>query len=327
MSALSGSPRTFDGPRPRLFRLLGAVLGGEVLAAVTLWILGIILTVLGLAPLGGAQQWVWLPWHIDGAWALVGAIGWGYLVCTLVAVLVRDGITRRGYEKPQAAWMRISIAISGYGAMAVGHTGAAHAFAAVIAGAVVIRLVAFNLDGSARAWRWHLTACEQVLAVLIAAFVGFSYSALHPFAADGDGGTFASGTIMAHVGHTDEVDVGLNAVRLATEVTGVTLTGPGATHFKAGSIVLTRNGNPETVVPHWARVHLAGPPYGGYVLHPTRFPYRVPAGDEVWITSQIRLSSCADISVNTLTLHYTILGISTNESIPLQQPLNLSCTR
>lgn len=327
MSALSGSPRTFDGPPPRLSKLLGAVIGGELLAAVTLWILGIILSILGLAPLGGAQEWVWLPWHIDGVWALIGALGWGYLVCTIVAVLVRDGITRRGYERPQAAWMRISIAISGYGAMAIDSHVDGEIVIAVLAGAVLIRFVAFNRDGSARAWRWHLTGREQVLAMLIAALVGFSYSALHPFAADGNGGTFTDATVTTHVGHTTELEVGLNAVHLTTRFTGVTFTGPGAAHFRAGAIVLTRDGNPETVVSHWARVHLAGPPYGGYVLHPTRLPYRVPAGDEAWISTQVKLTSCADISVNTLVLHYRVLGISTSESIPLQQPLRMSCTR
>jgi hypothetical protein len=218
MSALSGSPRTLDGPPPRLFKLLGAVLGGEVLAAVTLWVACTILTIVGLAPMGGAEQWVWLPWQIDGAWALVGAVGWGYLVCTLVAVLVSDGITRRGYAKPDATWLRIAIAISGYGAMVVGHTDRADVPIAVLGGAVVIRLLVFTSDGTARRWRWRLSRREQVLTVLVAALVGFSYSALHPFAADGNGGNFTDATVTARVGHSNEIDIGLNSTRLATQI-------------------------------------------------------------------------------------------------------------
>jgi hypothetical protein len=310
MSALSGSPRAFDGwPPPRLFRLLGAVLGGEVLGAVTLWVTCVALAIAGAAPLGGAQQWVWLPWQIDGVWALAGAIAWGYLVCSLIGIFVGQGIARRGYAQPAGAWLRISIAISGYGAMAVGHTPAAHIFVAVVAGAVVIRLVAFNLDGSARPWRWSLTRRQRFVAVVVALLVALSYSATHGFAADGSGGTYPTGTIVTSVGHTDVVNVGLSASRLPMQVTGVTLTGPGAAHFEVRSIILTSNGNPGTVIPGT----------------PTRLPYRVGAGHELWMNAQVRLSSCGDISVNTLKLRYTILGIATGETIRLQQPLTMSC--
>jgi hypothetical protein len=326
MSALSGSQRALAGwPPPRLFRLLGAVLGGEVLGAVTLWITCFVLTIAGVVPIGGAQQWVWLPWQIDGIWALVGAIGWGYLVCTLIGVFVRQGIQRRGHQQPAAAWLRISIAVSGYGAMAIGHTAAAHVCVAVVGGAVVIRLVAFNLDGSARGWRWALTPRRRVAVAVVALLAALSYCATHSFAADGDGGTFASGTIIAGVGHTDEVDVGLNATRLPAQITGVTLTGSGAAHFRVYSIVLTDNGSPMTVIPRTLRTQPGALPYGGYVLHPTRLPYSVPAGDEVAISALVKLSSCGDVSVNELKLHYTILGIATGETIALQQPLTMSC--
>jgi multisubunit Na+/H+ antiporter MnhB subunit len=310
MSALSGSPRTLEDSPPRLSKLLGAVLGGEVLAAVTLWVACIILTIVGLAPMGGAEQWVWLPWQIDGVWALVGAVGWGYLVCTLVAVLVSDGITRRGYEKPDATWLRIAIAISGYGAMAAGGTAGGRIGVAVIAGAVVIRYVAFTHDGTARRWRWRMTSRAQLLTVLVAALVGFSYSALHPFAADGSGGTYGTGPIAGHIGHTEEVDVGLSSSRLATQITGVTLTGPGAVHFKVSKIIVGGDANP----------------YGSDGLQATRLPSRQPAGHGIWISAEVRLTSCGDASVNTLRLHYRMLGIGTTEIIRLQDPLRLSCT-
>jgi hypothetical protein len=310
MSALSGSQRAFNGwPPPRLFRLLGAVLGGEALAAVTLWISCVVLAIAGAVPLGGAQQWVWLPWQIDGIWALVGAIAWGYLVCTLIGLFVGQGIARRGYAQPAPAWLRISIAISGYGAMAVGHTPAAHIFVAVVAGAVVIRLVAFNLDGSARPWRWSLTRRQRLAAVVVALLLALSYTVTHGFAADGSGGTYPTGKIITGVGHTDQVDVGLSASRLPTQITGVTLTGPGAAHFQVRSIVLTSNGSPDAGIP---RI-------------PTHLPYRVGSGDELWISARVRLSSCGEVSANTLKLRYTILGIATGETIRLRQPLTMSC--
>jgi hypothetical protein len=326
MSALSGSQRALSGwPPPRLFRLLGAVLGGEVLGAVTLWITCFLLAIPGLIPLGGAQQWVWLPWQVDGIWALVGAIGWGYLVCTLIGVFVRQGIQRRGYQQPAAAWLRISIAVSGYGAMAIGHTATAHVCGAVVGGAVVIRLVAFNLDGSARGWRWALTPRRRVVVAIVALLAALSYSATHGFAADGSGGSFAGATIITHVGHTDQVDVGLSATRLPSQITGVTLTGPGAAHIRVYSIVLTSNGFPGTMIPRALRNQPGARRYSGYVWHPTRLPYSVPAGHQLTITAQVRLSSCGEVSVNTLKLHYTILGIATGETIGLQQPLTMSC--
>jgi hypothetical protein len=310
MSALSGSPRAFNGwPPPRLFRLLGALLGGEVLAAVMLWITCIVLAIAGAVPLGGAQQWVWLPWQIDGIWALVGALAWGYLVCSLIGMFVGQGIARRGYAQPAAAWLRISIAISGYGAMVVAQTAAARIFVAVVAGAVVIRLVAFNLDGSARPWRWSITQRQRLAAVVVALLVALSYTTTHGFAADGSGGTYPTGAIVTHVGHTDMVDVGLSASRLPAQVTGVTLTGPGAAHFRVHAIVLTGNGNAVGQIPGI----------------PTHLPYRVGSGNQLWISAQVRLSSCGDISVNTLKLRYTILGIATGETIRLQQPLTMTC--
>lgn len=155
MSALAPAPRAFAAwRRPSLFRLLAAVLAGEVVGAVVLWCAAIVLSVLGLAPIGGAQHWFWLPWTVNGVWALAGAIGWGYMVCCLIARLVAERIERRGYGRPAAGWLRVAIAISGYGGMAVGDTGGAHVLAAVVGGAAVIRLVAFNLSGSLRAWRW-----------------------------------------------------------------------------------------------------------------------------------------------------------------------------
>lgn len=303
---------------------MAAVLGGEVLGAVLLWIAGIVSAMVGIAPFGGAQQWVWLPWTVDGVWALVGAIGWGYLVCTLVGRLVAARIESRGYGRPAAGWLRISIAVSGYGGMAVGHTPGAHVVTAVVAGAVVIRLVAFNLDGSLRPWRWTAPSRVQLVGALLAAIVGLSYSGLHAFAADGSGGTYNTGAINAHVGHTETVMVGLSHLRLPAAITGVTLTGPGATHVTASGLVISPNSSVE-LIPAKMRSWPGAKHFRGFVWHPTPLPYQVGAGEDVWINMDVKLAACGDVTLNTLKLRYTVLGISTGETIPLQQPLTLSC--
>jgi hypothetical protein len=248
-------------------------------------------------------------------------------VCSLVGRLVRARVERRGYGPPAAGWVRISIGISGYGAMAVGDTPGAHIVVAVVAGALMIRFVAFSFDGSARAWRWSLTPRLQVAAALVALLAALSYSATHGFAADGSGGNYSSAVIVAHVGHAEQVEVGLSLVRAPVEITGVSLTGAGAAHFSVSSIVISRNGLDEVVIPRILRNQPGAHQFSGYVWHPTRLPYRVPAGQEIWITALVRLSSCGDVRVNTLKLQYTILGIGTGESIPLQQPLTMACRR
>ncbi|HWD69540.1 MAG TPA: hypothetical protein VG293_05055 [Solirubrobacteraceae bacterium] len=129
---------------------------------------------------------------VDGIWPAVGAVGWGYLVCGLVGRFIAARIEHQGYDRPATGWMMVAVAMSRYGGMAVGHALRTHAFAAVVGGVIVIRLVAFNLDGSVRPWRWRMSGRWQLLAALMAASVGLSYSSLHSFAADGDDGTFAS---------------------------------------------------------------------------------------------------------------------------------------
>lgn len=300
MSALSGSPRAVDGsgPRPSLFRLLAAVLAGECLGAVTLWVASVACAFLRLAPFGGAETRVWLPWKVDGVWALIGALGWGYLVSMLAARLVGEAIERRGYGRPAAGWLRIAIAVSGYGATAVGRTPGAHVFTAVIAGTVLTRFVAFNLDGSLRAWNWTLPRRARVAAASGALLVALFYSGTHSFAADGDGGTFTQGVIAAHVGHTDMIEVGLAHFWLPAKITGVDFTGPGAARLRASRLVLGSDSS---------------------------LPYHLTGGQTLWISEYVRLAECGNATVNTLKLRYTILGISTGETIPLQDPLTLSC--
>ncbi len=67
-------------------------------------------------------------------------------------------------------------------------------------------------------------------------------------------------------------------------------------------------------------------------LRPLRARRAVPAppgraSQGLWVSETVGLSSCGEVTVNTLKLRYSILGISTSESIPLQQPPTLSCRR
>ena len=311
------------GRRPSLFRLIGAVLGGEVLAAVELWVATIVLALLGVAPLG-AGDWIWLPWQVDGAWALLGAIGWGYLVSTLVAATVRRGIERRGYGRPAAGWMRISIAVSGYGAMAIGHTPGAHMAAAVIGGAIVIRLVAFNLDGSVREWRWSAPPRAGLAGATAAVIVAFSYSGLHSLAATGDGGTFSSGVVHAHVGHTTTISVGLSHMLVPIEITDVGFGGPGSAHLSASGLIISPDPGLQ-MIPRKLRSYPGAHRFRGFAWHPTPLPYRVGSGTTVWVTMNVQLRACAEVTVNVLELRYRVLGIGTGETIALRQPLTLSC--
>jgi len=308
MSALAPSPAAAHGwQRPNLLRLLGAVLGGEILGAVLLWLASVAVSLLRLAPIGGGNDWVWLPWQIDGVWALVGAIGWGYLVCMLIAGLVSERIERRGYGRPAAAWLRIAIAVSGYGAMGVGATPGAHVFYAVLAGAVLVRLLAFRLDGTPRPWQWQLSRRARAIVALTAALIGLSYGGLHAFAADGSGGTFADAPIAARIGHSETVTAGLSRMWLPADITGVQFSGPGAGHIRASELLIS----PDFVIGQGT----------------TPLPYRVSAGQQVWISERVTLASCGEVTVNTLKLRYRVLGIGTTESIPLQQPLSLTCGR
>lgn len=310
MSALAEPVGKVDGWRPpSLWGLTWSVFGGEVLAAVMLWVAGILLGVAAIAPLGGASQWVWLPWRIDGVWAVIGAIGWGYLVCTIVAAFVGQSIERRGFQRPAAAWLRVAIAISGYGAMAVGRTPGAHVAVAVLSGALITRLIAFHRNGSARSWPWALSPRMRLEAILLALVLAFSYSALHPFAADGSGGSYAGPAIYVHPHFFTIDDIGLSEGRVPADITSVTITGPGAAHVKVSSVLLSL-GSPNDM--HQANAH-------------QRFPYHLPASAYLWISAQVELTSCGFVQLNTLKLHYAVLGIPTGQTIPLDSPLTMRC--
>ena len=113
-------------------------------------------------------------------------------MCVVAAWFVGGSVERCGFNRPAAGWLRIAIAISGYGAMALGQTVGARVLYAVVLGAMVVRVLVFVADGNARSWPWSLGRRVQVLVALLAMLVGASYGVTHAFAADGSGGSYSS---------------------------------------------------------------------------------------------------------------------------------------
>ena len=101
--------------------------------------------------------------------------------------------------------------------------------------------------------------------------------------------------------------MGLSESRVPVTITSVTLTGPGAVHVRISSPV----------------VGLGAP--DGTSSSTSRLPYRLPANQPLWISSRVKLASCGFVKLNTLRLRYTVLGIATQQVIPLQSPLTLRC--
>jgi hypothetical protein len=244
----------------------------------------------------------------------------------VVAWFVGGSVERRGFDRPAAGWLRIAIAISGYGAMALGHTVGARVFYAVVLGAIVVRMLVFVADGSARSWSWSPGRRVQVLAALLAVLVGVSYGVTHAFAADGSGGSYSSQATDVRPGQTETVDVGLSHVRFGAEVHAATLTGPGAENVAVRSMVL-HVGNPLELTPPSMLRNIPKAFRSSLALTSTRLPYRVPAGQELWISIRVVLRFCSTATLNTLKLRYSILGIPTAASIPIGTPLTLNCSR
>ena len=318
--------RTFRQRRvPSAWGLAWPVFAGEFQAAVVLWAIAIPVALLTLAPLGGPQEWLWLPWRIDGAWALIGGVGWGYLVCAVVAWFVGGSIERRGFDRPAAGWLRIAIAISGYGAMALGHTGGARVLCAVVLGAIVVRVLGFASDGNARTWPWSPGSGVRFLAALSATLIGFSYGVTHAFAADGSGGSYVSQATYVRPGQTETIDVGLSHVLFGVEVQSATVTGPHAANASVRSMVLHLGSPLELTTPAMLR-SLPKAFRSSLALTSTKLPYRVPAGQDLWISVRVALRSCSAATLDTLRLRYTILGMPTAASVRIGSPLTLDCS-
>jgi hypothetical protein len=326
MSAIAGlPPRAADGwRRPSFGRLLVAVFAGEFQAALALWVISIPVGGLGFAPVGGQHDWMWLPWQIDGTWALVAAAGWAYLICALVAWFVAGSLERAGVDLPETSWLRVAIAISGYGGMALGTTSGGRVACAVVLGVILIRVLVLQADGTARPWRWPIERRGQVLIALAAALAACSYGATHAFVADGSGGSSGSQATYVRAGEAQIIDVGLSHLHFGATLESATLTGAGAANVRVSSMVLSL-GNPADVsLPSFLR-HLPKRYRSMYTVKPTYFPYSVPAGKDLWLSAVVALRSCGSGTLSTLRLRYAVLGIATTANIPIQQPLTLSC--
>jgi hypothetical protein len=326
MSAIAEfRPRAAGGwRRPSFGGLLLSVFAGEFQAAMALWVISIPVGGLGFAPVGGQHDWMWLPWRIDGVWALLGAAGWAYLICALVAWLVAGSLQRTGVDLPETGWLRVAIAISGYGGMALGTTLGGRVACAVVLGVILIRLLALEADGTARRWPWQMERRHQLLIALAAVLAGFSYGATHAFVADGSGGSYDSQTTYVRVGEAQIIDVGLNHLHFGAKLQSATLTGAGASNVRVTSMVLSL-GNPADVSLPSFVAHLPKRYRSMYAVKPTHFPYSVPAGKDLWLSAVVALRSCDSGTLSTLRLHYAVLGIATTANIPIQQPLTLNC--
>jgi len=328
MSAIAEfRPRAAGGwRRPSFGGLLLSVFAGEVQAALALWVISIPVAALGFAPVGGGQQWMWLPWRIDGVWALLGAAGWAYLICALVAWFVAGSLQRSGVDLPETGWLRVAIAISGYGGMALGTSLRARVVCAVFLGVILIRVLVLQGNGAARRWPLQLARRQYVLVALAAVLAACSYGVTHAFAADGSGGSYDSQSTYVRVGEAQSIDVGLSHLRFGAKIQSATLTGAGAANVRVTSMVLSL-GNPVGIPsPSFLR-NLPKRYRSMYTAKPAHFPYNVPAGKDLWLSAVVALRSCDSATVSTLRLRYTVLGIATTANIPIQSPLTLSCRR
>jgi hypothetical protein len=326
MSAIAEfRPRAAGGwRRPSFGGLLSSVFAGEFQAALTLWVISIPVGALGFAPVGGQHDWVWLPWRIDGVWALLGAAGWAYLICALVAWFVAGSLRRSGIDLPETGWLRVAIAISGYGGMALGTTLGGRVLCAVVLGVILIRLLVLRADGAARPWLWPVGRRGQVLIALAALLAGFSYGAAHAFVADGSGGSYDSQASYVRVGEAEIIDVGLSHLHFGAKLQSATLTGAGASNIRVTSMVLSLENPADLPLPSFL-AHVPKRYRSMYTVKLTHFPYSIPAGKDLWLSAVVALRSCDSGTLSTLKLRYTVLGIATTANVPIQQPLTLSC--
>jgi hypothetical protein len=250
-----------------------------------------------------------LPWHVDGVWGLVAGGAWGLVTCFVTAVFVCDAIARRRVEPPATGWVAVSIAVGGYAGLALGSGFASQVICAVGLSAITLWLLAFDVTGRARVWRWSASRRARVLMATGALLVALSYSVTHAFLANG---SVSSGNLQAavRVGHAQTFGVGLSGMRLPITVQSVAFTGPGSFNARLNAAAL----NLSAALPRDGRFS-------------TERPFRVPAGRSLWITVRVSLRKCQSATLDTLKLGYTVLGVRTNATISLSSPMTLTCSR
>jgi hypothetical protein len=328
MSALAGPyTRTADrGRRPSVFGLAASVLAGGFTAGLLFWAIGLPLGWLSMIPLDGQPfRSPWLPWQVEGMWALVAAVGWGSVTCVVTAEFVCEAITRRRTERPATEWAAVSVAVGGYAGLALGSSSGTKAFYAVGLGAVTLWLLAFDVTGRPRVWRWPASRRVRMLTVAGALLVALSYSVTHAFLADGSA-TPGNSPVAVRVGQSRIFGVGLDGMRVPITVQSVTLTGPGSANVRVGAIALNLNASgPAVALSRYGRS--SGGHGAGLARTALRQPFRVPAGRSLWISVRISLRACQSATLDTMKLGYTVLGVRTSASIPLSGPMTLICVR
>lgn len=298
---------------------------GGFTAALVLWVVRIGVGFVPAMPVENESS-LWLPWRIDGAWALAGAIGWGYLACRLTGGYVSRSLVRRGFEKPSAEWVVLAVAISGYVGLALGRNLGAQIFYAVAIGAVTLRTLAFGADGHARRWRRRPKRRTEQALVAVALLLAVAYGVTHAFAVSGSGGTFGTPPVQMRVGGAQTMDIGLSRMGLPVSIQSVLATGPGSAAVRIRSTVLNLD-NPQELPDGWMLHHLSPAQLRGLPTSSTRLPFHVPADRSLWISLRVSLRSCGTATLDTLRLRYTVAGITTSATIPITTPLTLVCSR
>jgi hypothetical protein len=309
----AGSPRQ---RRPGYWQVLRGVLLGQVLGTVALTGVCWLLSALKLVGVGQHAFAVFLPWRIEGLWSLAATLGWVVIICTLIGACVRDAVERRTQARISLAACVLAVALGGYGSMLLGGTSAGELLLAVLLTPAIVRLAAFDRYGTLRSSAWPIELHRRPIAIILAAsalLLVAPYSVLHPFVADGDGGSGTqvqaeSGTSYLYavaVNQRVQVAVGLQGGRLPMTVTGVRLFGNTAA-LRITGVSLTPN------EPRWR---------GGFPP-----PVHLRAGESLWISYTVALRRCpASASVDRVRLSYRVLGIDMSQTIIPLHSTRLTC--
>jgi hypothetical protein len=309
-----------------VFGLAASLLAGGFIAGLLFWVVGLPLGWLSIVPLDGQPfRSPWLPWQVNGMWALVAAVAWGSVTCFVTAAFVCEAITRRHIERPATEWVTVAVAVAGYAGLGLGSNSGTKVICAVGLGAVTVWLLAFDITGRPRVWRWPASRRVRVLTVTGALLVALSYSVAHAFLADGSV-TSGNSPAAVRVGQTQIFGVGLNGMRVPITVQSVALTGPGSVNARVSAIALNLNESGSALA-----LSRYGPFSGGHgaglVTTALRHPFRVPASRSLWISVRLSLRECRPATLDTLKLGYTVLGVRTSARIPLSGPMTLTCAR
>ncbi len=308
MSALAHSPARTGSRPPAYGPLVLATLSAQILTGLALWVVQFPFALLGIAPSSVADS-LWLPWGVDGAWSGLGAAAYVLIVSVLGGSMVAARVEYRHIARPAPAWAWLSFGAAGYAAIALGHSSPVRVLVAVVLAPLTLRLFAYRVDGTRRAWPSRLSLGRRGLASALVAAVAlaFSYSATHAFAQNGSAGSAAS----VGSGHAVILNVGLQGIALPSQITSVSLDGHGTDALRVLRAALSgaHGGGGATAA-------VAGP-----------LPVSLHAQTGGWLAVRFTVRSCPkhSPSVDAITLHYSVLGIATSERVPLWRALELDC--